>query len=453
MRQRFTVLQAASVTTLFLSFCLPPRAYGLPSFARQTGQKCSACHVGGAWPQLTPWGRFFKLSGYTAGKSLFDKNREGTPLPVGIFGQAGLTWAANPNDAQGQSVIANNGSPEAYQFTGEIGTKLTNFMGVFYEYQVGNTFPGWKGTSGHADVRAVHFFHIGGNELLVGVDSNNSPTVQDVWNSVPDWSFPFYSSPQALSGPASPMIASLGGQSGSIGAYALLNRQFYVEASFYRAATGFLRWMSAGTSFQAGGKNYLDGYNPYWRAYWTKQRGPHSVMVGTLGMQAHVYPDSSSPTGPVDTFTDYGFDSQYQHLGSTHKVTLRGSYIYERRAWDASFPLGGSATPKGNLKALNLSGTYALENAWAFHAGYLMTNGSNNSALYAINTPSGDQVTASPKTTGYNFEVDRQITQNIQLMAQYRGFLTFNGVSHNIDGMGRNASDNNTLWLSVFFAF
>jgi hypothetical protein len=37
----------------------------------------------------------------------------------------------------------------------------------------------------------VHFFHPGGNELLVGVDSNNNPTVQDVWNSVPDWSYPF----------------------------------------------------------------------------------------------------------------------------------------------------------------------------------------------------------------------------------------------------------------------
>lgn len=46
---RFTVSQAASVTTLFLSLCLPPQANGLPSFARQTGQKCSACHVGGAW--------------------------------------------------------------------------------------------------------------------------------------------------------------------------------------------------------------------------------------------------------------------------------------------------------------------------------------------------------------------------------------------------------------------
>ena len=41
----------------------------------------------------------------------------------------------------------------------------------------------------------------------------------------------------------------------------------------------------------------------------------------------------------------------------------------------------------------------------------------------------------------------------IQLMAQYRGYVQFNGLRHNIDGMGRNASDNNTLWLSAFFAF
>ena len=78
------------------------------------------------------------------------------------------------------------------------------------------------------------------------------------------------------------------------------------------------------------------------------------------------------------------FDSQYQYLGSTHKFTLRGSYIYERRAWDASFPLGVSATPQGNLKSLNLSGSYAYDNAWVFHAGYFLTNGNNDSALYAI---------------------------------------------------------------------
>ena len=440
------------LAALFGLLFVVPRADALPSFARQTGQKCAACHIGGNWPQLTPWGRFFKLSGYTAGNSVVDKEG-GIHVPVGIFGQAGLTWAAQPNDAQGQSVIDHNGVPEAYQFTAEVATKVTNFLGVFYEYQVGNTFPGWKGTTGAADVRAVHFFHLGGNEILAGVDSNNSPTVQDVWNSVPDWSFPFYSSPQAPGGPASPIIGNLGAQSGSIGAYALVNRQFYFESSFYRAATGFFRWMSAGTAFQAGGKNYLAGYNPYWRAYWDKEHGAHSFMVGTFGMQARIYPDSSNPVGPTDLFTDYGFDSQYQHLAATHKYILRGSYIYEHRAWNASFPLGAAGTPEGNLKFLNLSGSYVYGNTWAFHAGYLLTNGNKDSSLYAVNAPSGDLISASPKTTGYTFEIDRHVTQNIQLMAQYRGFVRFNGLRHDIDGMGRSASDNNTLWLSIFFGF
>jgi len=78
---------------LVSAVCVSPRAHALPSFARQTGQKCAACHVSGSWPQLTPWGRFFKLSGYTAGKQLVDK--EGFHyVPLGLFGQVGLTWAA-----------------------------------------------------------------------------------------------------------------------------------------------------------------------------------------------------------------------------------------------------------------------------------------------------------------------------------------------------------------------
>ena len=270
---------------------------------------------------------------------------------------------------------------------------------------------------------------------------------------MPDWNFPFYSSPQAHGAPATPMIASLAGQAGSVGAYALVNRQVYAEVSFYRVATGFLRWMGAGTSFQNGGANYLEGYNPYWRSYWTQPRGPHSVMVGAFGMRAGVFPDSAQPIGPADVFTDYGVDSQYQFLGNTHKITLRGSYIYENRSFEASFPLGAAGTTKGNLKAINLNGTYADSNAWAFHVGYFLTNGNSDATLYGVSDPSGQLVTASPKTAGYTVELDRHITQNVQLMAQYRGFVRWKGLRHDIDGMGRNASDNNTLWLSVFFAF
>ncbi|MFI5245032.1 MAG: hypothetical protein ACHQQR_07385, partial [Gemmatimonadales bacterium] len=35
----------------------------IPSFSRQTKLACSMCHTG--FPQLTPFGRLFKLNGYT----------------------------------------------------------------------------------------------------------------------------------------------------------------------------------------------------------------------------------------------------------------------------------------------------------------------------------------------------------------------------------------------------
>ena len=39
----------------------------MPSFSDQTGDPCSACHIGSFGPQLTAYGRAFKLTGYTDG--------------------------------------------------------------------------------------------------------------------------------------------------------------------------------------------------------------------------------------------------------------------------------------------------------------------------------------------------------------------------------------------------
>src|ERR1700728_870088 len=38
------------------------KTWGVPSFARQTGMTCAACHT--VFPELTPFGREFKLNGY-----------------------------------------------------------------------------------------------------------------------------------------------------------------------------------------------------------------------------------------------------------------------------------------------------------------------------------------------------------------------------------------------------
>ena len=43
--------------------------------------------------------------------------------------------------------------------------------------------------------------------------------------------------------------------------------------------------------------------------------------------------------------------------------------------------------------------------------------------------------------------------QNVQVVGQYVIYNKFDGASHNYDGTGRNASDNNTLYLYLWLAF
>ena len=65
------VFLASLLTTSFA-----PPAQALPSFARQTGQPCGTCHTD--FPALTPYGRRFKLLGYTTGRGQFRT----TPFPI-----------------------------------------------------------------------------------------------------------------------------------------------------------------------------------------------------------------------------------------------------------------------------------------------------------------------------------------------------------------------------------
>src|ERR1700692_3199574 len=67
-------------------------ASAVPSFARQTGQECIACHV--SFPELTPYGRYFKLTGYTIGKTAF--SAEGMNyVPVAVMAQVSVTNTRN----------------------------------------------------------------------------------------------------------------------------------------------------------------------------------------------------------------------------------------------------------------------------------------------------------------------------------------------------------------------
>jgi hypothetical protein len=69
-----------------------------------------------------------------------------------------------------------------------------------------------------------------------------------------------------------------------------------------------------------------------------------------------------------------------------------------------------------------------------------------------VTGPAGNTLSATPNTNNYVLQANYQPTQNVKLQLQYSGFTKFNGLTSNIDGLGRSPADNNTLWLNLFFA-
>src|SRR6202043_2241316 len=88
----FVVVAAGSL----LGFA--PSAQALPSYARQTGQPCGACHTD--FPALTPFGREFKLGGYTLGggkyqTTIFPSEDDAPKSPAPIATKAAPGAASN----------------------------------------------------------------------------------------------------------------------------------------------------------------------------------------------------------------------------------------------------------------------------------------------------------------------------------------------------------------------
>ena len=89
-------------------------AQAVPSFARQTGLECVACHV--SWPELTPVGRQFKLGGYTLMQSAngerpwFPTRSDGPPpkLPLAAMLQLSATNTSSTTGADPSNFPRNN---------------------------------------------------------------------------------------------------------------------------------------------------------------------------------------------------------------------------------------------------------------------------------------------------------------------------------------------------------
>ena len=364
----------------------------LPSFARQTGQPCASCHS--AFPQLTPFGRRFKLDGYTLGGTRCGGSHtsEGgatkaapSPMKVGTENSAAaddnsaaellrqiplsgmvvpsfthLNKGLDPADTPpGFNTNDNTFVQEASVFYGgQIYCNLGAFVQGTYER------PGSGYFLDNTDIRYANKTKLGEMDVVYGVTANNNPTVQDPWNTTPAWSFPFIGASDALApAPAAGTMieGTFEGRVLGTGAYIFANDMFYLEGSAY--GTLDTQTLSALGLDPTDPASRFDGPAPYWRAAVEKDWGDYSLMVGTFGMLANVAPIGNQ-SAPTDQITDVGVDAQFQYIGDVHALTARATYIFEHEKLDGSQLLGLSSNSSDNLQSFKLSGSYVYDSVY-----------------------------------------------------------------------------------------
>jgi hypothetical protein len=513
------MLTAATIAGAAIGLSQPAQA--LPSFARQTGQPCGTCHVD--FPGLTPYGRLFKLNGYTTGggkyrTTLFPSwsdptnalaayakktNDQNTTLSgrqdtsnvldphIAMMEVFGYTHTGK-DQPMGSPYHANDNAHNvelSFFFGGAITDHIGAFSQVTTETPYGgsaidpetgdpvapdspchNCEWGWDNT----DLRYANTGSFGlgkgkspdgGIDLIYGITANNNPGVQDPWNTVPAWGFPYMVSniwDDCCSPPGTLLDGMYEMQVAGAGAYAFIDNLVYLELTGYRTLDAKTLPKLGVNPFDVPGP--FSGIAPYWRLAIEPHWGRHWFEVGTFGMTASVHPwtgmtDANGfqleQTFPqTDRYTDVAFDTQYQYQGDNYWFTLRGTYIHESQNFAASFANGlDPANPTDTLNSLKVYGSlaYGNDNRIVLSGQYFDVWGSPDMGLYA----SDDNPIGSPNTNGWVAEIAYipfissmapvWPWANVRIGLQYTYYNKFNGTTV-------NAHDNNALFGYVWFA-
>jgi hypothetical protein len=432
------------VATMIAAMAFPGIAQAVPAFARQTGLECTSCHM--SWLELAPTGRQFKLNGYTLGQA--------QTLPLAAMLQLSRTdtkSVKSSSDSVDDSTVSDE-FPRDRQIALQqasvfVAGKITEKIGTFTQI----TYDGVERRTAidNFDLRFASRIDGAGGGTIYGLTLNNSPSVQDVYNTGPVWGFPYASSSVAIAPNADAAIAGLGQQVAGLGAYAFWRNTVYAEASVYRTADKMFSVLRAGTNKTDDAA--LKGYNPYWRLAVQREwdGGRQSAMLGTYGMIVDQFPDNTDPQGATDRFRDLAVDGQYQYIGDRHRFSAQFNLIRERQQWNAS-PQSSST---GRLTTLRAKATYYFDNNYGATLGHFSTRGSEDALRYDTGDPVTGSAAGTPNTRGYIAELNWLPKRDIRIVLQYTGYTRFNGAKTDYDGFGRNARDNNSLYLLAWLMF
>lgn len=440
-------LAAAAAVVAGLAALATPAA-AVPSFSRQTGQECAACHIGAYGPNLTPYGIRFKLNGYTEATA----DAKFMPFSGMVVGTFTHTAKGQPQDSADRDFKDNDNAvmQEASLF---LAGKLTDHVGAFVQ----GTYSGVdkRASLDNADIRATTNVNFAGYDILMGLSANNNPTLSDPFNTLGAWRFPFISSDLAPGPDHAPMLAGgLEQRVWGASAYAFINDSFYVEAGAYAAGPRHVLEKLNDLDKADLGQNVV-GLAPYGRLAYMKDMKTQAFTVGIVGFAPQVR--SYDATGAKDRYTDLGVDASYTWLGNRqHIFTLAGSYVREWQSLGETWDGGAGADSKSQtLDELSLTASYTYDKTWGLSARAFSITGSSDATLYAG--------TGKPDTTGVTFQADwtpfgketswAAPNANLRLGLQYTLYGQFDGARTNYDGNGRNASDNNTLMAFAAVSF
>jgi hypothetical protein len=432
----------------------PESASAVPSFARQTGQVCAACHT--MWPQLTPYGRRFKLGGYQLqGGLTWDE-----ALPVAGFIIPTFSHTQKNQDAVPSPAVSHTNNnillQEATGVYGGIVPVPGGGLGAFIQV----TYDGAIQRVGlnQSDVRYVKDAEFLGYPVIWGVDVNNNPSVEDVWGTTPAYSWPFVASSIApqFAPPGTLLEGTLATTVIGAGGYTFWNDMLYLAAFAYQNINH--QTLSA-LGIPPAGTTSIDGVAPYWRAALEMNFfNDHWLEIGTYGMYANTHPNRINGFGG-DQILDIAVDMQYQWLHDPWSATVRVYNIHESQQLNQTYLLAGATNLYNYLNSFNANAEVIYDHMWGVTFGYFNVRGSADALLWSANS-----LVSRPNGEGFNLDLmfmpfakggPKEIWPwlNARIGVQYTSYLKLFGGNNNFDGLNHNAADNNTLLLYTWIDF
>lgn len=414
-------------------------SWAVPSFSRQTGYECSKCHT--VFPELTPYGRQFKLAGFTPVSDSWSSLPTIKKIPVAVL--------LNPSWGETRNINTPAVMPDSFSDEHKLVAEGTAvyLAGRYYDKVGGLIQYNYNGfehrpTVTMFDLRYADTTFAGNAEVDYGLSVNNNPTFSDIYNSTPAYSFP-YGGGKAQMPPAALIDSTLNTQAAGFNAYALWDDFLYTDIGVYRnTENNFLRAVTAGVSFTT----VLQNYAPYWRVALQKETGTKGFEIGAFGLNGKPHVDPNNLSAGTNLMRDIGVDASYECIQADHTLSAHAIAIHERQHFDPSLSQNDTV-----LNTYRIDGIYHYRRQWGGGAQYFVTTGSS-SAAYNTGDPVMGSSAASPLARGYVLQLDYLPLQQVKISLRYTLFSVFNGAGTNYTP-GRNASDNNFLYLNSQILF